>query len=162
MAASTVAAAVAALFDMATPEEARTLDGITHALARKRARPIRVVDTDDLPAGVCGRWARTPTEDVLELRAGLPTRNWTWAHELGHMALAHQGSPVTDVARGSVTKVNAALIEYMLNRGHGHGQTKDGQEDEAEAFAGLLMSRLRQTSRSSMPAVKTRLRDTLS
>jgi hypothetical protein len=156
-----VAVAVAALFDGATAEEARSLEGLTAALQSVRGRRIEVIDVDDLPLAVCGRWGSAPTCDTLSLRKGLPSRSWTLAHELGHVALGHVGRPVVEAGGADVSAANTSLVEYMLNRGGTEGDVDVAQEDEAEAFAGLLMARMRLASRSSAPYVHARLSDTL-
>jgi hypothetical protein len=147
-----VAVAVAALFDGATAEEARSLEGLTAALQSVRGRRIEAV---------CGRWGSAPTCDTLSLRKGLPSRSWTLAHELGHVALGHVGRPVVEAGGADVSAANTSLVEYMLNRGGTEGDVDVAQEDEAEAFAGLLMARMRLASRSSAPYVHARLSDTL-
>lgn len=157
-----VAGAVAALFDAATPEEARTLEGLTAALQRIRGgRPIEILDVDDLPLTVCGRWGSAPTHDTLSIQRGLPSREWTLAHELGHVMLNHVGRPVVEAASDEVTAADTSLVEYMLNRGGDDEDEDPAQEDAAEAFAGLLMARMRLASRSSAPNVHARLNDTL-
>lgn len=157
-----VAAAVAALFAGASTDEARSLEGLTAALQRIRGgRLIEVVDVDDLPLGVCGRWGSAPTHDTLSLRKGLPSRSWTLAHELGHVMLRHVGRPVIEAGSEDVTAADTSLVEYMLNRGGDEGEGDQVQEDEAEAFAGLLMSRMRLAARSSAPNVHARLNDAL-
>lgn len=157
-----VAGAVAALFDAATPDEARTLEGLTAALQRIRGgRRIEIVDVDDLPLAVCGRWCSAPTHDTLSIRKGLPSREWTLAHELGHVMLNHMGRPVVEAAGAEVIAANTSLVEYMLNRGGDDGDEDPVQEDEAEAFAGLLLARMRLAGCSGAPSVHARLSDTL-
>jgi IrrE N-terminal-like domain len=153
-----VAGSVAALFDHATAGEARSLEGLTAALERSRGRRIEIVDVDDLPLAVCGRWSSAPTHDTLSLRQGLPSRNWTLAHELGHVMLGHKGRPI---AAADVMAADMSLVEYMLNRGGDDDDADSRQEEEAEAFAGLLMTRMRMAGRSSAPNVQARLSDTL-
>ena len=48
----------------------------------------------------------------------------------------------------------------MLNRG-GDAEADSKQEDQAEAFAGLLMARMRTAARSASPGIHARLSDTL-
>ena len=159
---SDVATAVAQLLDAATATDATSLDGILASMERARGRRIIVEDVDDLPAGVCGRWGRSPTQDVLQLRRGVLSRSWTLAHELGHMVLGHSGVPVVETMAAELSAAGLPLIEYMLNRTpHGDDDTDRRQEAEAEAFAGLLTARLRQVSRSRSPGVQARLTDTL-
>lgn len=156
-----VAAAVASLFDGASAGEAGSLEGLTAALARTRGRRIEIIDVDDLPLAVCGRWASAETHDTLSLRRGLPSRSWTLAHELGHVMLGHIGRPVAQAGVEDVTAADTSLVEYMLNRGGDDDEADRAQEAEAEAFAGLLMARMRLASRSSAPNVRARLSDTL-
>jgi hypothetical protein len=156
-----VAAAVARLFDAATAEEARSLRGLTATWARLAGRSIEVEEVDDLEPGVCGQWCSGPTHDTLRLRRGLPSKDWTHGHELGHVVLGHQGRPVADGASSDVAVADTALVEYMLNRGGDGSEADSKQEDQAEAFAGLLMARMRTASRSASPGIHARLSDTL-
>jgi len=153
-----VAAAVAGLFDAVTADEARDLEGIARALERIRGRRIEIVDADDLPAGVCGRWEHGVTHDVVTIRRGLPSRTWTLAHELGHVTLRHPGRAVSDAMLMSVA--SGSLVQYMLNRSASDDPEADWQEEEAERFAGLLMARIRHSSRAAAPSVMARLTDT--
>lgn len=157
-----VSAAVAGLFDRATREEAATLDGLLRALERARGRRILIDREASLPVGMCGRWIALQDRDLLQLQQHGPSPEWTTMHELGHMVLQHRGHPVTEIAHGAATAAESSMIEYMLARGgQALSESETRQEDEAEAFAGLLSVRLRQAARSAAPAVQARLDETL-
>lgn len=157
-----VAAAVAGLFDRATIEEASSLEGLLRALERTRGRRIVIDREAALPPGMCGRWVALTECDLLQLQQDGPSPEWTTMHELGHIVLKHGGRPVTDIAQEAATTVEASMVEYMLARG-GQVLTEDEtrQENEAEAFAGLLSVRLLAAARSATPTVQARLDETL-
>jgi hypothetical protein len=57
---------------------------------------------------------------------GLPARDQTLAHELGHLILGHEGNSVVDAARAGTELVSEDLIHYMLNQ-----RTRTGQMPRA-------------------------------
>lgn len=107
------------------------------ALATAGARPVEVRNAR-LPWGVFGRWLKYPNKDVFEVADGLPSRDWTIAHELGHLVLGH-GKLFSEVE--SAVKSGAEPSTVML-RSCG-AASHEACELEAERFAALLLDRLR-------------------
>ncbi|MBJ8340322.1 ImmA/IrrE family metallo-endopeptidase [Antrihabitans sp. YC3-6] len=136
-----VAAAVDAVCDLAADSDSVTLDQVVDAVARERKRPIEIAAAD-LGPGVCGQRRAYPDRDVIVLAKGLPSRNRTLAHELGHIVFKHPGAPAREVT----LEASDDLIAYMLSQ-RSYQQVDDGDDDlaewEAETFASMLLNRLR-------------------
>lgn len=119
-----------------------TLARLVTAVGEDRGRRIDV-SMDELPAGVSGQWRQYADHDEFLIQHGLPTADRTLAHELGHLVLGHDGTPVTEVAREVTDFASDDLIAYMLNQRTGcMGPGGEDIEQEAEDFAALLLYRL--------------------
>lgn len=137
-----VAAAVDAVCALAADSDSITLDEVVQAVAVERKRAIDVAAAD-LGPGVCGQRRAYPDKDVIVLAAGLPNRDRTLAHELGHIVFRHEGAPAAEVT----LEASDELIAYMLSQRAYQQIVDDGAdylaEWEAETFASMLLARLR-------------------
>lgn len=126
------------------------------AVGADRGRPIEIT-TAGLPTGVSGQWRQYADRDEFLIQEGLPTAERTLAHELGHLVLGHEGTPVSELAREQAVVASDDLISYMLNQRTGClGPAGEDAEQEAEDFAALLLYRLGRlpSDRASMVAVR--------
>ena len=127
------------------------------AVGVDRGRPIEVIAAD-LPPGVSGQWRQFADHDEFLIQHGLPTTERTLAHELGHLVLGHDGTPVTEVAREKAELASDDLISYMLNQRTGcMGPGGEDVEQEAEDFAALLLYRLGRLRSDRSSIVQVRL-----
>lgn len=137
-----MAAAVDAVCAVAADFDATTLDEVVLAISAERRRPIEIA-SGALAPGVCGQRRIYPEKDVIVLAAGLPSREHTLAHELGHIVFDHPGEIAAEVTLAA----SDDLIAYMLNRRAHQEMVADGPDEraewEAETFASMLMTRLR-------------------
>lgn len=134
-----------------------SLAALVAAVAADRARPIDVA-TAELPPGVSGQWRQYADRDEFLIQDGLPTVDRTLAHELGHLVLGHDGTPVADVARESAEVATDDLISYMLNQRTGcMGPGGEDLEQQAEDFAALLLYRLGRLRSDRSSIVQVRL-----
>ncbi len=137
-----VAAAVDAVCALAADMDAVTLDQVVGAVAHERGREIEVAIAE-LGPGVCGQRRAYPERDVIVLASGLPSRERTLAHELGHIVFRHAGAPAHEVT----LEASDDLIAYMLSLRSYERIVEDGADDvaewEAETFASMLLTRLR-------------------
>ncbi|HEY5854746.1 MAG TPA: ImmA/IrrE family metallo-endopeptidase [Aldersonia sp.] len=137
-----VAAAVDAVCAIAVDADSVDLDHVVDAVAAERHRTIEIAAAD-LGPGVCGQRRLYPDRDVIVLSRALPNRDWTLAHELGHIVFRHPGAPAREV----VLEASDDLIAYMLSQ-RAYARTVDDGADElaeweAETFASMLLARLR-------------------
>jgi hypothetical protein len=137
-----VAAAVDAVCAVAADSHSADLDDVVGAVALARRRTIEIAAAD-LPPGVCGQRRGYRDRDVIVLSSAVPDRDWTLAHELGHIVFEHPGAP----AREAVIEASDDLIAYMLSQ-RAYERTVDHGTDmiaewEAETFANMLLTRLR-------------------
>lgn len=134
-----------------------SLAALVQAVAADRGRPIDVT-TAELPPGVSGQWRQYGDRDEFLVQDGLPTVDRTLAHELGHLVLGHDGTPVADVARESAEVATDDLISYMLNQRTGcMGPGGEDFEQQAEDFAALLLYRLGRLRSDRSSIVQVRL-----
>lgn len=127
------------------------------AVGVDRGRPIEVTAAD-LPPGVSGQWRQFADHDEFLIQHGLPTTERTLAHELGHLVLGHDGTPVIEVAREKAELASDDLISYMLNQRTGcMGPGGEDVEQEAEDFAALLLHRLGRLRSDRSSIVQVRL-----
>ncbi|AWK76416.1 hypothetical protein CBI38_33965 (plasmid) [Rhodococcus oxybenzonivorans] len=155
-----VTRAVDHLFRIAVGDEARSLTGMANALARDRGRPLLIHEGPDLPSRVFGQWVRNPDHDEIKYALWVHARERTIAHELGHMALGHVGRPAIELATDYLPPESHDLAKLMLQRDC--TDTRSTEEADAEAFASLLLRRLKGSSRTSHnPAVRSRLDEAL-
>ena len=127
------------------------------AVGADRGRPIEVTAAD-LPPGVSGQWRQFADHDEFLIQHGVPTTERTLAHELGHLVLGHDGTPVTEVAREAAELASDDLISYMLNQRTGcMGPGGEDVEQEAEDFAALLLHRLGRLRSDRSSIVQVRL-----
>lgn len=137
-----VAAAVDAVCALAADSDSVTLDEVVHAVAVERKRSIEIAAAE-LGPGVCGQRRAYPDRDIIVLASGLPNRDRTLAHELGHIIFSHEGEPATEVT----LEASDDLIAYMLSQRSYSRIVDDGSDElaewEAETFASMLLSRLR-------------------
>lgn len=132
-------------FDHTGPDP---LDNLVAAWSASRGRSVQV-ENSQLPLGVFGLWVSLPDRDVIRLAPGA-TREHTLAHEIGHIAMGHEGQTVTEWASVHLGD-HPDLVRHLLARGSsGAFSTADGcgagdprQEAEAEAFAARLLAQLR-------------------
>lgn len=155
-----VAHAVDRLFRIAEGEEARSLSGMSDALARERNRPLIICEGPDLPVGVFGQWVRHPDRDEVRYAKWVHARERTIAHELGHIALGHVGRPAIELAIDHLPPDRHDLAVLMLQRDC--GVTQSVEESEAEAFGGLLLRRLGSSRINRSPAIRSRIDEALS
>ena len=127
------------------------------AVGEHRQRPIEV-SAAELPPGVSGQWRQYADHDEFLIQDGLPTVDRTLAHELGHLVLGHDGTPVAEVAREATEFVSDDLISYMLNQRTGcMGPGGEDVEQQAEDFAALLLYRLGRLRSDRSSIVQVRL-----
>lgn len=137
-----VTRAVNEVLALAPDEGAVSVRRLVGAVGDHRGRPI-TVRVAELPPGVSGQWRQYGDRDEFLLQHGLPTAERTLAHELGHLVLGHDGTPVTELARERTAVASDDLISYMLNQRTGClGPAGEQAEQEAEDFAALLLYRL--------------------
>lgn len=137
-----VTIAVSDVIGLAPHEGEVSLDRLVMAVGAQRLRPIEI-SAAVLPVGVCGQWRQYVDRDVFLLQKGLPTRDRTLAHELGHVVLGHDGLPVSQAAHDIIELAGDDLIGYMLHQRTGcMGSCGEDAEQEAEDFAALLLYRL--------------------
>jgi hypothetical protein len=153
-----VAAAVDAVCAVAADAHAADLVAVVNAVANERRRIIEI-EVAELPPGLCGQRRGYHDRDVIVLSAAIPNRDWTLAHELGHVVFNHPGSP----ARDSFMEADDDLIAYMLSqRAHTveHGADMLA-EWEAETFANMLLTRLRVINRNDTGVARLRFDEAL-
>lgn len=110
----------------------RGVDDVVAAVARSEGLQITIRDAT-LPFGAFGRWVRQADgREVFEVAHGLASREWTVAHELGHLMLRHYDGAAT--RRGC----NASNMR---------------REQQAERFASLLTSRIAAARRDPRDSV---------
>ncbi|WP_327116526.1 hypothetical protein OHB12_04835 [Nocardia sp. NBC_01730] len=123
-------------------------DRFLAALRAWRGRPIQLMPVESsaltdvwLPGrgAPCGLWLDTETADVIAYAAGTTSFHVDqilW-HEVGHMVLNHNAG-AGDLAGLQVLlpHIDPATIRRVLGR----SEFADGQEDEAEVFADLMLS----------------------
>ncbi|MFG1797479.1 hypothetical protein [Nocardia sp. NPDC049149] len=148
-----VGAAVDRVFAIATAAESRTLDGLLQAVSRDRGRPLAVIESPNLPAGVFGHWIRFADRDEVSYASWAQTKDRTVAHELGHIVLGHQGRPVLEVAQAILPADMHDLAALVLRR----ECTDEAAAEElaAEQFASLLLNRLQSIGRRE-PRLRSR------
>jgi len=155
-AARRVTKAVGAVLALAPERGVVSVSRLVAAVGADRERPIDIT-TAELPAGVSGQWRQYADRDEFLIQEGLPTAERTLAHELGHLVLGHEGTPITELARDQTVMASDDLISYMLNQRTGClGPAGEEAEQEAEDFAALLLYRLGRlpSDRASMVAVR--------
>jgi hypothetical protein len=152
-----VTRAVSEVLDLAPRRGEVSLARLVGAVGENRARPIEIL-TADLPPGVCGQWRQYSDRDVFLIQKGLPAWDRTLAHELGHLVLGHEGTPVVEAARDNTEVASSELIGYMLNQRTGcMGPSGEDHEQEAEDFAALLVHRLGRLPSDRASIVQVRL-----
>ncbi|MGE2692860.1 ImmA/IrrE family metallo-endopeptidase [Mycolicibacterium pulveris] len=152
-----VTRAVGAVLDLAPRHGEVSLTRLVDAVSKDRGRPIEL-KMAELPPGVCGQWRQYSDRDVFLIQEGLPAWDRTLAHELGHLVLGHEGTPVVEAARESVEVASFDLIGYMLNQRTGcMGPAGEDAEQEAEDFAALLLYRLGRLPSDRSSIVQVRL-----
>ncbi|EKF21281.1 hypothetical protein C731_4750 [Mycolicibacterium hassiacum DSM 44199] len=152
-----VTRAVNAVLDLAPREGEVSLTRLVQAVSEDRGRPIEL-KMADLPPGVCGQWRQYNDRDVFLIQKGLPAWDRTLAHELGHLVLGHEGTPVVQAVRETVELASSELIGYMLNQRTGcMGPAGEDAEQEAEDFAALLLYRLGRLPSDRASIVQVRL-----
>lgn len=152
-----VTRAVSAVLDLAPRRGEVSLPRLVEAVADDQGRPIQI-KMADLPSGVCGQWRQYTDYDVFLIQKGLPAWDRTLAHELGHLVLGHDGTPVVEAARETMELAGSDLIGYMLNQRTGcMGPAGEAAEQEAEDFAALLIYRLGRLPSDRSSIVQVRL-----
>lgn len=152
-----VTRSVSEVLDLAPKRGEVSLARLVQAVGEDRGRPIEIT-TADLPPGVCGQWRQYSDRDVFLLQKGLPAWDRTLAHELGHLVLGHEGTPVVQAARENTEFASSDLIGYMLNQRTGcMGPAGEEAEQEAEDFAALLIYRLGRLPSDRASIVQIRL-----
>jgi IrrE N-terminal-like domain len=155
-----VAAAVDAVCAVAADAHSADLDAVVGAIAHERHRDIEIASASLAP-GICGQRRRYPDRDVIVLSSALPNRDWTLAHELGHIVFDHPGTS----ARETVLEASDDLIAYMLSQ-RAYEQAVDHGGDalaewEAETFANMLLTRLRVINYRDTGVARLRLDEAL-
>lgn len=152
-----VTRSVGEVLDLAPKRGEVSLARLVEAVGESRGRPIEI-STADLPPGVCGQWRQYSDRDVFLVQKGLPAWDRTLAHELGHLVLGHEGTPVVQAARDNTEVASSELIGYMLNQRTGcMGPSGEEAEQEAEDFAALLIYRLGRLPSDRASIVQIRL-----
>lgn len=152
-----VTRAVGAVLDLAPRHGEVSLTRLVEAVSEDRGRPIEL-KMAELPPGVCGQWRQYTDRDVFVIQKGLPAWDRTLAHELGHLVLGHEGTPVVEAARENAEVASLDLIGYMLNQRTGcMGPGGEEAEQEAEDFAALLLYRLGRLPSDRSSIVQVRL-----
>jgi hypothetical protein len=152
-----VTRAVGEVLDLAPKWGEVSLARLVQAVGENHARPIEI-ETAQLPSGVCGQWRQYVDRDVFLIQDGLPAWDRTLAHELGHLVLGHEGTPVVQAAKDNTEVASFDLIGYMLNQRTGcMGPNGEDHEQEAEDFAALLIHRLGRLPSDRASIVQVRL-----
>ncbi|MCW1957883.1 MAG: DUF955 domain-containing protein [Mycobacterium sp.] len=134
-----------------------SLAALVMAVGGHPGRPIQVT-TAELPPGGSGQWRQYTDHDEVLIQDGLPAVDRTLAHELGHLVLGHDGTPVTELARENAEVASDDLIGYMLNQRTGcMGPGGEDVEQQAEDFAALLLYRLGRLRSDRSSIVQVRL-----
>ena len=111
----------------------RGVDDVVAAVARSEGLQITIRDAA-LPFGAFGRWVRQADgREVFEVAHGLASREWTVAHELGHLMLRHYDGASTPSRRCHAPNMRC--------------------EQQAERFASLLTSRIAAARRDPRDSV---------
>lgn len=165
-----VARAVDLLFEAATDEESRSLEGLLRAAARHTGRPLSVADdtAGRLGRHVFGQWHRFADRDEILVATWACARARVVAHELGHIMLGHPGVPAQEADQWLAPSAAAIMMgawepgggeagHTVRRRQCGEAATSDDVEVEAEFFASLLLRRLAVGSAARTPRLHARL-----
>ncbi len=124
-------------------------------LARQRGRPIQIRPTLKAAAGkACGFWVGTDTMDVIVVEQGTTRQHQDHiiAHEIGHMVFDHYA----EMADTTVAALASHLDPELIRRVLGRTVYTRREEQEAEVFASVLMSKVSRsretTSQKSPPS----------
>ena len=124
------------------------LDQLLQNLARRRGRPITVVERKLHESGLpSGLWLIGRDRDyiMVEADAGPSRRAVILSHEIAHMMFGHEGSSVPDLVRQATPDLNPALIERVLHR----DSYDTCDESDAEEVATLIAVEHRRRSRNA-------------
>ncbi len=90
----------------------------------------------------CGIWVATEATDIIlvEKAASVAHQDHIIAHELGHMAFDHYGTLAMSASQLGELLPN--LAPALVRRVLGRNAYKAREEQEAEVFASVVMSRL--------------------
>lgn len=117
----------------------RDIETVVAAVAAAEGRRI-IVQEAQLPWRVFGRWCVHPDgTEIIEVAPGLPLREWTIAHELGHVLLNHADPAAAIVAASSSAGVEGRPLALAERSSCGEHLR---QERQAERFAALLVRHL--------------------
>jgi hypothetical protein len=113
-------------------------------VARLRGRPIRVIPTiDRLGMSACGLWFKRDSDDIIVHEAGTSEYqvDHIVCHEIGHMALEHDGGPRATASDHPKMIFATALAGFEPSTGMILGRTAfdDDRERDAELFASAVM-----------------------
>lgn len=133
------------------------VDQFVNSIARRRRRPITVVESPGLialSAGVTGQLWTRPTADEILLPPGLEPgeRRYAIVHEMGHLLLDHPARVSPDawvaffdalpahlIRRRIATAAFTCQMRVSLTVENDHGRLETAEE-EAEWFASLLLA----------------------
>ncbi|OJF12402.1 hypothetical protein [Couchioplanes caeruleus] len=124
---------------------APSMAALCEQLGQRRNRPIYLMAMPAQDAQPCGVWLSLTDADVIAYEAGTNSlhQDHIIAHELAHLICGHSmldDSGPLDTRR-LFPDLDPALVRALLQRGH----YSDGQEQEAEIMASLLLSRARRS-----------------
>lgn len=119
----------------------RDIEAVVAAAAAAEGRRI-IVQEAQLPWRVFGRWCvHQDGTEIIEVAPGLPLRERTIAHELGHVLLNH-ADPAAAIAAASSSDGAAAEGRPLALAQRSSCGEHLRQERQAERFAALLVRHL--------------------
>lgn len=117
------------------------IDDLHGYLSERRGRPIHLIPTTFPERHLLGIWLKLDDFDVVafEKSASPAHKEHIIAHELAHIAFEHRGSVRLDgVESGPLfADVDPAAVQGALMR----SRYSDGEEQEAETMASLILAR---------------------
>lgn len=111
-------------------------------IERERGRPLRLVPLPDShPAGFCGLYIETPTEDVVFYPADAAAvhRDHVIVHELMHLLLGHGAVDTATRIAVDTSILLPGLDPALVSRVLGRSNYATDDEREAELTASLVM-----------------------
>lgn len=121
------------------------LNSVLAAVEKRRGRPL-VLTAATMGPACNGMWIATETTDYIVYEQDTTPDNQLRiiGHEIGHMVLGHQGTPLasSDVGRLFFPNLDPAMVATSLARSASSAVYSPTEELEAETFASLLLSQL--------------------
>jgi hypothetical protein len=117
---------------------------LCRAVGQLRRRPIVLTAMPLAALGPCGLWLATGSVDYIcyEQDTSALHQQHIVLHELGHILCGHHSSePLHDVLGGLFPQLDSGTLRIMLARRH--SRYSETHEREAEAFAYVVLDRVR-------------------